>query len=220
MPATSIRDLVIQRDDVVVGTHGRSFWILDDITPLRQLTGETANAKAVLFKPQDAYLYPTNANTDTPLPQEEPAGQNPPDGAILNYYLGSEPVGPIRLEVFDAAGQLVRRFSSDDPVAVIDVNDLPFPEYWIRPPEVLSKATAPIVLSGIFISLPSLQIAPRFPIAAVYRNTTPNPTSPRAQPGDYTVKLTVDGATFEQPLTVRPDPRANRSEYEFNLRKK
>src|SRR5262249_10473337 len=94
MPATSIRDLVVHGEDLVVGTHGRSFWILDDISPLRQMTAEIANAPAHLFQPRMTYRLPRNTNTDTPLPPEEPAGKNPPDGAILYYNLksGGSPV--------------------------------------------------------------------------------------------------------------------------------
>src|SRR5437899_9080045 len=85
LPATSIRDLVVHGDDVVVGTHGRSFWILDDVTPLRQLMPAVAAADVHLFRPQVAYRVRWNVNTDTPLPPEEPAGQNPPDGAVVDY---------------------------------------------------------------------------------------------------------------------------------------
>ena len=98
MPATSIRDLVIKDDDLVIGTHGRSFWILDDITPLRQLTNQLANQPAILYKPQTAYRVRWNMYTDTPLPQEEPAGQNPPDGAVIDYYL-SDRATNITLEI-------------------------------------------------------------------------------------------------------------------------
>src|SRR6185369_11512628 len=101
MPATSIRDLVVHRDDIVVGTHGRSFWILDDITPLRQIDASVASSDAFLFAPQTAVRIQRNVNTDTPLPPEEPAGQNPPDGAIINYYLKQDASEPVVLEVFD-----------------------------------------------------------------------------------------------------------------------
>src|SRR5262249_27752440 len=127
MPATSIRDLVIHDDDIVVGTHGRSFWILDDITPLRQIdevfTTETQRAPslrgeplrpAFLCRPEVAYRVKRDVNTDTPLPPEEPAGKNPPDGAIIDYYLSSEPSDPVVLEVFDSANNPVVRYSSAD----------------------------------------------------------------------------------------------------------
>ncbi|MEI9974540.1 MAG: hypothetical protein WDO73_22335 [Ignavibacteriota bacterium] len=114
MPATSIRDLVVHDEDVVVGTHGRGFWILDDISPLRELTAATASADAHLFAPRPTYRYPRDTNTDTPLPPEEPAGKNPPDGAILYYYLKSPATGAIALDVLDAASKVVAHFSSED----------------------------------------------------------------------------------------------------------
>ena len=89
LPHTSMRDLAIHGDDLVVGTHGRSFWILDDITPLRQISDEVAKAPVYLFAPQEAVRWRWNRNPDTPLPPEEPAGKNPPDGAIIDYFLGT-----------------------------------------------------------------------------------------------------------------------------------
>ena len=114
MPATSIRDLVIHDDDIVVATHGRSFWILDDITPLRQMTQQVDASGATLFRPQAAWRVRWNTNTDTPLPPEEPAGENPPDGAIIDYVIGREAPRPVSLEIRDSTGYLVRRFSSED----------------------------------------------------------------------------------------------------------
>ncbi len=114
MPATSIRDLVIKDNDLVVGTHGRGFWILDDITPLRQIDASTATRPAELFTPGDAWRFRWNRWTDTPLPPDEPAGKNPPDGAILYYWLAGAPSTPVTLEILDGEGGLVRRFSSDD----------------------------------------------------------------------------------------------------------
>ena len=105
MPATSIRDLVVHKDDIVVGTHGRSFWILDDITPLRQIGSDTKGADAVLFAPQLATRVKRSVHTDTPFPPEEPAGQNPPDGAVINYYLKEKSPTPVVLEILDSAGQ-------------------------------------------------------------------------------------------------------------------
>jgi hypothetical protein len=204
MPATSIRDLVIKDDDLVVGTHGRSFWILDDMTPLRQLTTETATAETTLFKPQRAYRVRWNMNTDTPLPQEEPAGQNPPDGAVINYYLKSNASQAITLDVTDAVGKLVRRFSSaDKPYTVPDVN---LPSYWIRPQQILSGAGGAHRFVWDLHYQP-LDTPPSYPIAATYHQTAPDPTSPWVMPGTYTVKLTVNGKTYTQPLVVTMDPR-------------
>jgi hypothetical protein len=136
MPATSIRDLVVKDDDLVVGTHGRSFWILDDVTPLRQLNDQVASSEAFLFKPQLAYRVRRSLNTDTPIPPEEPMGQNPPDGVIINYWL-KEDAREVSLEIFDRENKLVRRYSSADKAEQIDETSLPYPSYWFRPPRVL-----------------------------------------------------------------------------------
>jgi photosystem II stability/assembly factor-like uncharacterized protein len=140
MPATSIRDLVIHGDDVVVGTHGRSFWILDDITPLRQLTPEIAAADAHLFKPQVATRVRWNVNTDTPPPPDEPTAKNPPDGAIIHYSLKAPAAGPVTLEILDGAGKPVRQFSSADKPTPVDPKSLVIAAEWARPPQVLSAA--------------------------------------------------------------------------------
>ncbi|MFD2937885.1 WD40/YVTN/BNR-like repeat-containing protein [Spirosoma flavum] len=204
MPATSIRDLVIKDDDLVIGTHGRSFWILDDITPLRQLNAELAKAETVLYKPQRAYRVRWNMNPDTPLPQEEPAGQNPPDGAIINYFLKENVNTLVTLDITDATGKLVRQYRSDDkPYTVPDVN---LPAYWIRPQQILS-ATAGSHRFMWDMHYTPLDIPPSYPIAATYRQTAPEPTSPWVMPGMYTVKLTVNGKTYTQLFTVTMDPR-------------
>ncbi len=211
MPATSIRDLVIHGGDVVVGTHGRGFWILDDISPLRQLTAETASASAHLFEPRVTYRLPRNTNTDTPLPPEEPAGKNPPDGAILYYNLNAAAAGPVTLEILDSAGHLVRRFSSGDKPEPIDPA-LNVPSYWIRPFQPLSAA------AGMHRFVWDLHAAHQggggrrggeYPISAIYRDT-PGAQGEWMPPGTYTVKLTVDGSDYTQQLVVKPDPRARR----------
>src|SRR5207249_2400089 len=129
MAASSVRDLIVKDDDLVVGTHGRGFWILDDITPLRQINAEVAQAAAYLFKPETATRVRWDMNTDTPLPPDEPSAPNPPDGAIVNYYLGASVSGPVTIEILDSAGQLVRRYSSADPVEPTDPM-LAVPMYW------------------------------------------------------------------------------------------
>src|SRR5439155_627608 len=106
MPATSIRDLVIKDDDLVVGTHGRGFWILDDITPLRLLAPPALQEAAFLFAPEEAWRFRGNKNTDTPLPPDEPAGANPPDGAMVHYFLKGPATGAVSLEIVHAGGQL------------------------------------------------------------------------------------------------------------------
>ncbi len=138
LPATSVRDIVVHGDDLVVGTHGRSFWILDDITPLRQMAAETASRDLHLFRPQVATRVRRSQWPDTPLPPEEPAGQNPPDGAIVHYFLKARTAKPVVLEIVDPAGNLVRRFSSADRPETIDP-ELNVPTYWFRRPVIMSS---------------------------------------------------------------------------------
>jgi photosystem II stability/assembly factor-like uncharacterized protein len=211
MPATSIRDLVIHEDDVVVGTHGRSFWILDDITPLRQINAQVASSMAFLFEPQLATRVQRNVNTDTPLPPEEPAGQNPPDGAIINYYLGSDISGPVTLEVFDGSGKLVRRFASTDQPEPVNDKDYDVPTYWFRPPQILNTKAG--MRRFVWdLRYPPPRVTPRvYPISAIYKDTPPYPVGPFVPPGKYSVKLTAGGRTLTQPLNVRLDPRVKTS---------
>jgi photosystem II stability/assembly factor-like uncharacterized protein len=206
MPATSIRDLIIKDDDVAVATHGRSFWILDDITPLRQLEQKVVDAPAHLFKPQDAWRFRWNKNTDTPLPQEEPAGQNPPDGATIHYYLKSEAQGGVSIDILDSSKKLVRRFTSEDaPEPPVEGRNIP--DYWIRPSRVVSAR------AGLHRFVWDLHYPPpavtefSYPIAAIYKDTPRVPMGTWVQPGIYTVKLTVNGKVQTELLTVKMDPR-------------
>jgi photosystem II stability/assembly factor-like uncharacterized protein len=210
MPATSIRDLLIKDNDLAVGTHGRGFWILDDITPLRQLDKKVVDSKAYLFAPEPAWRVRWNTNSDTPLPPDYPAGQNPPDGALLNYYLKSGSSSPVTLEILDSSGKTVRHFSSDDPLPPPNPR-LAIPSYWLRPPERLSNAAGFHRFVWDMHYQPVAGIRPRYPIAAVPHNTAPRPTSPWIMPGKYTVVLTVDGQKYTQPLTVEMDPRVKTS---------
>lgn len=204
MPATSIRDLVIKDDDLVIGTHGRSFWILDNITPLRQLTSQIINQSAILYKPQTAVRVRWSMYPDTPLPQEEPAGENPPDGAIIDYYLAGNASDEVKLEITDAKGTLVRKYSSDD--TLYRVGDVNIPEYWIRPQQILSSAKGHHRFMWDMKYAP-INIPPAYPISAIYKNTEPDQTAPWVMPGTYTIKLTVNGIASSQILTVKMDPR-------------
>jgi photosystem II stability/assembly factor-like uncharacterized protein len=219
MAASSVRDLIIKGDDLCVATHGRGFWILDDITPLRQLNAEVTGANAFLFRPQTAMRVRWNMNTDTPLPPDEPGGENPPDGAVIDYYLKSA-ANSVTLEVLDAGGQVVRRYSSSDPIPPIDPM-LPIPPYWIRPVQGLSSAQGMHRFLWDMHYAPVPGERPSYPIAAVYRNTAPAFTSPWVLPGRYVVKLTVNGKSYIQPLVVKMDPRvktpARDLEQQFSL---
>lgn len=206
LPATSIRDLIVKDGDIAIGTHGRSFWILDDISPLRQLADSVARAAAFLFRPRVAIRFRWNKNTDTPLPPDEPAGENPPDGAILDYVLGARPAGPVVLEILDAAGNLVRRFASDDPPEA-PVEGRNIPDYWIRPPQRLSAEPGMHRFVWDLRYPPPAVTSFSYPIAAIYRNTPREPRGPWVMPGQYRVRLTVGGSSLEQPLAVRMDPR-------------
>jgi len=209
LPATSVRDLIVKNDDLVVATHGRGFWILDNITPLRQFS-QTQN-ESLLFKTQTALRVRTNVNTDTPLPPDEPAGENPPDGAMIDYFLSNDATGPVAIEIKDKKGASVRKYSSADEPVKPDPKRLKIPAYWIRPPQLLStKAGVHRFLWDMhYAPVPNVQ--PEFPISATYGNTAPAPTSPWVAPGSYTVVLTVDGKNFTQPLTVQMDPRVRTS---------
>lgn len=206
MPATSIRDLVIKGDDIVVATHGRGFWILDDITPLRQVSDAALAGDAHLFAPQEAMRWRWNSWSDTPLPPDEPAGQNPPDGAIIHYFLNRVVTGPVILEILDASGAVVRRYTSNDPPEP-PVEGRNIPDYWIRPPQQVSTA------AGLHRFVWDLHYAPpaasrfEYPISAINRNTWREPRGPWVLPGAYRVRLTVDGLSAEQPLVVKMDPR-------------
>ena len=208
MPATSIRDLVIKDDDIVIGTHGRSFWILDNITPLRQVQSATAVHDVVMFKPQKAMRIRWNMNTDTPLPPEEPAGKNPPDGAAIDIALKTEIKTPLVLEILDQNNKLVRKISSTDTSYAIPPLNIPL--YWVRPQQMLSsKAGGQRFLWDMRYE--PLNEPVSYPMTAVKNNTAPEPTAPWVMPGRYKIKLTANGQTTEQPLEIVMDPRVKTS---------
>ncbi|MEJ2010364.1 MAG: glycoside hydrolase [Acidobacteriota bacterium] len=210
LPHTSMRDLWIHDNDLIVGTHGRSFWILDDITPLRQISAAVEHSDAYLFKPEPAYRIRRDTNTDTPLPPDTPAGKNPPDGAIIDYYLGQSARGPVTLEILDANGKVVRRYSSTEkapPTRAELKKTALIPVYWIGMPKVLSAD------EGMHRWVWNLRYAPprtehySYPISAIPYDTPRSPQGPLALPGHYTVRLVADGHTYSEPLTITMDPR-------------
>ncbi len=208
MPASSVRDLIIKDNDLAVATHGRSFWILDDITPLRQLSEQTNKDKIILYAPEPAIRVRWNMNTDTPLAQEEPAGKNPPDGAVIDYYLSEKMNGPMTLEILDSTGKTVRRYRSDDVLAKIPDQNIPL--YWLRPQQVLSTEAGAHRFLWDLHETP-LKDFPSYPISAVVGETVPSASSPWVMPGKYTIRLTAGGTSRTQSLWVKMDPRVGTS---------
>ena len=216
LPPTSIRDLVVHHDDVVVGTHGRSFWILDNITPLRQFSADVADSTAHLFAPQLTYRLRRDNNTDTPLPPEEPAGQNPPDGAMIDYWLKTAASGPVTLEIFDASsGKLVRHFSSADKPETVNPKEFNVPMYWVRPARTLSAGAG----THRFIwdlTYPAPDVLTRdYPISAIYHDTPLYPLGAIVLPGQYKIVLSVGGKSYTRTLEVKMDPRVKTSPEEL-----
>jgi photosystem II stability/assembly factor-like uncharacterized protein len=230
LPTTPVRDLNVHGDDLVVATYGRGLWILDDLSPLRQLDARVAAADVNLFRPDAAVRARWDNWQETPLSAETPAGQNPPDGAIIYYYLKSPARGEVTLEIRDARGQTLRRYTSTAPSTEMPPANVP--EYWFAPPDVLSTKvglnrfvwdlrlpdplTLPYGFYGQLLSYTEYTL----PDHAVPGQTPRHqPPGPLVAPGSYEVVLTVDGQTYRQPLVVRPDPRvrATQSDLEAQL---
>ncbi|MGH9446477.1 MAG: WD40/YVTN/BNR-like repeat-containing protein, partial [Terriglobia bacterium] len=207
LPTASIRDLAIADNDLVAATHGRSFWILDDLTPLRQLSTETLDSGVYLFKPENAVRVRRDVNRDTPLPLETPVGQNPPNGAIIDYYLKSSLQGEVTLEILDPQSKIVRKFVSGQQPRPFPTL-LRFSYSWLRHPRPLTKHPGMnrFVWNLRYPSPPAL--SHDYSIAAVIgRNTPALPQGPLVLPGIYTVRLIVAGRHYDQSLNVRMDPR-------------
>lgn len=209
LPHTSMRDLWIHADDLIVATHGRSFWILDDIAPLRQINSKLAASDVHLFAPAPAIRVRRDTNTDTPLPADEPMGKNPPDGAAIDYYLSQAGSGPVSLEMRDAEGKLVRRYASDDKPeqTKAEREKQLIPLYWLKPQLALSAQ------SGMHRWIWDLRYPPptstlqEYPISAVPHRTPRYPPGPLVLPGTYTVRLIANGKTQTAEITVKMDPR-------------
>jgi photosystem II stability/assembly factor-like uncharacterized protein len=207
LPISPVHDLVIKDNDLVVATHGRAFWILDDISPLRQLTDEVKSEPAHLFKPSTAMRIRATTHGDTPLPPEEPAGENPPPGAIFYYYLKSPAQGEVRLEVLDTRGQVVRTYSSKDKLFEPPTPPA-FPAYWFKPENLLSPAAGMHrFLWDVRYSAPPVAQPGYSMFTVAGRDVPREPAGPQAVPGSYQVRLTVDGKTYTQPFKLTMDPR-------------
>ncbi len=207
LPAASVRDLAVHGDDLIAATHGRSFWVLDGLAPLRQLAPAVLSAPAHLFTPAPAVRLLRGVNRETPLPPETPNGTNPPAGALLDYWLAREPAGDITLEIFDAHGQRVRRFTSADPPLRHDPEQN-FPAWWLRPGAPPSKHAGLNRFVWDLAWPPPPALHAEASMDAVYGQDTPfDPRGPLVLPGTYQVRLTAGGSTCTAPLRVDPDPR-------------
>jgi photosystem II stability/assembly factor-like uncharacterized protein len=197
MPTTSIRDLVVHGDDLVVAAHGRAFWILDDAAPLREMSEKVTSADLWLFRPANAYRVRRGSDQGTPVPKDEWRAENPPSGAIIDYWLKEKGRSPVELEILDAEGKHVRRFASDEAPAKIDVNELRVTADWI-PQEAALSAEA-----GVYRFVWDLHYA----LPKSVRRSFYGPAGPWAVPGNYIVKLTANGKSSSQPLVLKMDPR-------------
>ncbi len=213
LPHTSMRDIAIHGDDLIVATHGRSFWILDDITPLRQMNADIAKETVHLFAPQEAIRFRWNRNPDTPLPPEFPAGKNPPDGAIIDYYLASAANGPVTLEILDDQQRVVRRYASTDKPESLEktAGEHPIPMYWVRPTQILSGAPGMHRYVWDLHYAPPDSLGHEFPISAIVHDTPKYPLGALVVPGNYMARLTVEGKSYSQALVVKMDPRIKTS---------
>ena len=234
MPAISVRDLQLKDDptclcaDLIAGTHGRGYWILDNVTPLRQAAAIRAAAganAAYLVMPAPAVRVRFGMNDPTPWPPEIPAGENPPPGGILDYYLAADALGPVTIEILDASSSVVRKYSSEDPVRNPDpaldpvaydklcresptAPDCGLPLYWPAPPMTISTHAGMHRVSWDLRYQPLAEGGGRGGGgAAVPRHTYPSVNAPWAAPGNYTVRLTANGKSYTQPLTLHLDPR-------------
>jgi hypothetical protein len=204
-----MRDLWIKDNDLIVATHGRSFWILDDISALRQL--DSMKRGAYLFKPGDAYRVRRSNYTDTPLPIDEPAGENPPDGATIDYYLPDSTSGPVTLEILDAKGKFVRKYASTDALYATheQLSKQLIPLYWIKMPQTLSAGAGTHRWIWDLRYTTPTATSYEYPISAVPHETPRVPQGPLALPGTYQVRLTADGNVLTEMLTIKMDPRVD-----------
>jgi photosystem II stability/assembly factor-like uncharacterized protein len=229
LPAASCRDLAIEQNDLIVATYGRALWAIDDISPLRDLAtkaAQIASSNAYLFAPAPAVRMQWDTYTDTPLNSDVAAAENPPDGAVIDYYLKAAPAGDIQLEVYDSAGKLVRQYSSSGaPALGYKVN---VPDFWLAPAPLLPKNAGlhrfvwdlrypdPEQLLytyyGIHVNYFEYTLADH----AIPHNTPwHEPQGPMVLPGQYEVRLTAGGQTYRQPITVKLDPRLQVSAQEL-----
>jgi photosystem II stability/assembly factor-like uncharacterized protein len=223
MPVTSVRDIVVHGDDLAIATFGRGFWVLDQMSSLRQIAADgkrIQSAKAYLFAPGETMALSTGGMNGTPLPHEEPQELNPPAGVAAYYWLQSAPSGPLKLELVDAKGIVRACLASDTPVSPVDTEAINVQAIWEQP------APPPSAAPGMHRAVLNVRPVrgggggtrgPRSPDACTRPSAQATPaasqpqvrsrSSPELQPGEYSVRMTVDGETYSRPVTITPDPR-------------
>jgi photosystem II stability/assembly factor-like uncharacterized protein len=209
LPTTSVYDLKIHDGDLIAATYGRGIWILDDISPLEQLAAGPSDPQVHLFRPEAAIRVQANINQDTPFPPEVPHGENPPQGVVIDYYL-TQPAQSVQLQILDANGSLVRSYSSA-PIPPLDQPLPPAPAFWARSPRPLPTTTGEHRVSWDMLYPAPLALFFDQSMGSVPEETPFIPEGPMALPGNYTVKLTVDGVSYIQPAVLKEDPRLDDS---------
>ena len=209
LPASSMRDFAFRDGDLIVATHGRSIWVLDDLASLRQVSAQVAGESAHLFQPADTIRMRPGGRNGTPLPLDVPFAENPPDGAVIDYYLQAAAQQPVTLEIVDGSGNVVRRYSSAEKPPPLDTRRLDIPAYWFKAPPVLSAEPGMHRwVWDLHYPAPASGGGRGGALAAMFGFGG----GPWALPGQYTVRLTVDGRSYTQPLTLKMDPRLNVSQ--------
>ena len=202
LPPASMRDLAFHDNDLIVGTHGRGLWVLDDVSVLRQVSEDVASADAHLFRPADAIILPLGTDEGTPTQKDEPEAENAPTGAILDYYLKTAATGPLTIEILNAGGATIRRYSSADPVPAVDPSTLAVNAIWQRAQE--PPSAAPGMHRFVWDLRPE---APSGGRGRGGRGGGGRGALPPVAAGGFSVTLTVNGRSYTQPLRVTPDPR-------------
>jgi photosystem II stability/assembly factor-like uncharacterized protein len=196
LPTTPIHDLVVKNDDLVLATHGRAFWVLDDLSPLRQFTSDVINKGVHLYTPATAYRMQNPDQDDAPKPIL--VGQNPPPGAVFYYFLKEKPKGETTVEILDASQKVIRKYSSektqevDEPLNPEDKK----PEKQLSPEAGLNRLVWDMRYQG----------ASRVPDYYLYEYKDGG-MGPLVLPGKYSVRVTVNGKSENAPFEVKLDPR-------------
>ena len=226
LPVTSVRDIVVHGDDLAIATHGRGFWVLDQMSALRQIAAngkEIESSKAWLYAPGETWAIHQGGQNGTPLPHEEPQEANPPAGVVAYYWLKSAPQSPIKIELVDAKNNVAACVASDTPLKPVDTEAINVQAYWVQPAPPPSAEPG---MHSIALNVASprgfgaRQSAQQPPVDACHpvgmktpaaESTATGPEPRRGptslEPGEYTVRLTVDGQTLTKPATIKPDPR-------------